>query len=211
MNRLFISAGNRLVASIVLGLVVGVVIALVEAAAFATLVGITVVTTTFVILGTAVLWPMDAEATQANAKREDFRPIIDEVVVTVAQLLGIGGIVGLLIMGGSDAGPLPAAIALLGVFMSWAGLQLLYSARYAFLYFDGDEPAGIDFNTDVPPRYLDFLYFGFSVGMSLGVPDTSVSTTEIRAVVLRHSLLSYIFNAVILATAINLVVGVFID
>ena len=47
--------------------------------------------------------------------------------------------------------------------------------------------------------------------MSLGVPDTSVSTTEIRAVVLRHSLLSYIFNAVILATAINLVVGVFID
>lgn len=208
MNRLFISAGNRLVASIVLGLVVGVVIALVEAAAFATLVGITVVTSVFVALGTIVLWPMDAEATRANAKREDFRPFVDEVIVTAAQLLGIGGIVSLLVMGGSDAGPWPAAIALVGVFMSWAGLQLLYSVRYAFIYFDREKPGGIDFNTDAAPNYQDFLYFGFGVGMTFGVTDTSVSTTRIRAVVLRHSILSYLFNAVILATAINLVVGV---
>ncbi|WP_413332700.1 DUF1345 domain-containing protein [Brevibacterium sp. GP-SGM9] len=209
MGRLFISATNRLIASIVLGVIAGILVGFGAGAALGALVGITVVTTVFVVLGTVVLWPMDAEATRSNAKREDFRPVVDEVVITVAQLLGIGGIVGLLILGGSDAGAWPAAIALLGVFMSWAGLQLLYSARYAFLYFDRPTPSGIDFNTGTTPNYQDFLYFGFAVGMTFGVTDTSVSTTEIRAVVLRHSLLSYVFNAVILATAINLVVGVF--
>jgi len=38
-------------------------------------------------------------------------------------------------------------------------------------------------------------------------PDTSVASTKIRAIVLRHCLLSYVFGTVILATTINLVVG----
>jgi uncharacterized membrane protein len=209
MSRLFISATRRLITAIAVGLIAGFAVGIGAGAALGAIVGITVVTTLFVILGTIVLWPMDAAETRANAKREDFRPSVDEVIVTVAQLLGIGGIVSLLVMGGSDAGPWPAAIALLGVFMSWAGLQLLYSVRYAYMYFDRDQPGGIDFNTEAAPNYQDFLYFGFGVGMTFGVTDTSVSTTRIRAVVLRHSILSYVFNAVILATAINLVVGVF--
>ncbi|WP_181274272.1 DUF1345 domain-containing protein [Brevibacterium oceani] len=209
MGGLFISATRRLITSIVAGIVVGVGVGLLGQPALGALIGITVVTSVFVVLGTVVLWPMDAEATRANANREDFRPFVDEVIVTIAQLLGIGGIVALLVMGGSAAGPWPAAIALLGVFMSWAGLQLLYSVRYAFMYFDRERPGGIDFNSEAAPNYQDFLYFGFAVGMTFGVTDTSVSTTRIRAVVLRHSILSYLFNAVILATAINLVVGVF--
>ncbi|WP_432790173.1 DUF1345 domain-containing protein [Brevibacterium sp. K11IcPPYGO002] len=208
MSRLFISATRRLVTAIAVGLIAGFAVGILTDVALGALVGITVVTSVFVVLGAIVLWPMDAEATRANVRREDFRPFVDEVIVTVAQLLGIGGIVSLLVMGGSDAGPWPAAIALVGVFMSWAGLQLLYSVRYAFMYFDREKPGGIDFNSAAAPNYQDFLYFGFGVGMTFGVTDTSVSTTRIRAVVLRHSILSYLFNAVILATAINLVVGV---
>ena len=161
------------------------------------------------LVGTAALWPMSSEETKSNASREDFNPVLDEVVITIAQLCGLGGIILLQLVGGAQAGNWEAAIALLGVFMSWAGLQILYSARYAYMYFGDGTPGGIDFNSDRVPNYKDFLYFGYAVGMTFGVTDTSVSDTQIRAVVLRHSLLSYVFNAVILATAINLVVGVF--
>jgi uncharacterized membrane protein len=44
--------------------------------------------------------------------------------------------------------------------------------------------------------------------MTCQVCDTSVSSPLIRAVTLRHCLLSYVFGAVILASAINLVVGI---
>jgi uncharacterized membrane protein len=47
----------------------------------------------------------------------------------------------------------------------------------------------------------------FTVGMTFQVSDTDLNTPRFRATVLRHSLLSYLFGAVIVALAINLVAG----
>ena len=44
--------------------------------------------------------------------------------------------------------------------------------------------------------------------MTFQVSDTDIQSTQIRANVLRQALLSYLFGAVILAAAINLVVGI---
>jgi uncharacterized membrane protein len=44
--------------------------------------------------------------------------------------------------------------------------------------------------------------------MTYQVSDTNVSSSTIRSVVLRHSLLSYVFGTSILATTINLVTGI---
>ena len=44
--------------------------------------------------------------------------------------------------------------------------------------------------------------------MTYQVSDTAVSSQAIRAVVLRHTLLSYLFGAVVLASTINLVAGI---
>jgi uncharacterized membrane protein len=44
--------------------------------------------------------------------------------------------------------------------------------------------------------------------MIYAVSDNSVISTHIRRIVLRHCLLSYVFGTVILATTINLVVGI---
>ena len=44
--------------------------------------------------------------------------------------------------------------------------------------------------------------------MTYQVSDTDVSSPRIRSVVLRHSLLSYVFGAVVLASTINLVASV---
>jgi uncharacterized membrane protein len=60
---------------------------------------------------------------------------------------------------------------------------------------------------DDPPRYADFAYLAFTIGMTFQVSDTDLKTTEIRATALRHALLSYLFGSVILAATINLIAG----
>jgi uncharacterized membrane protein len=78
--------------------------------------------------------------------------------------------------------------------------------RYALLYYS-DEPGGIDFGPAEPPSYRDFAYLALTLGMTFQVSDTALGTTVMRATALRHALLSYLFGAIILAVAINLVAG----
>ncbi|MGZ5368773.1 MAG: DUF1345 domain-containing protein [Aeromicrobium sp.] len=47
--------------------------------------------------------------------------------------------------------------------------------------------------------------------MTYQVSGTSVSSGDIRSVVLSHSLLPYVFGTVILAATINLVAGIVTD
>ncbi|MDQ0994608.1 DUF1345 domain-containing protein [Streptomyces sp. V3I7] len=201
------SAAPRLAGAVVVGAVVGVIVGELVAPSLGVLAGIAAAETAFVIAGWISLWPMDAHATHHNARREDFRPLTDELIVIAAAVCGLVGIVVMLLLGRSGHAHAAAAVALLGVFMAWAALQLMYTTRYAYLYYALPKP-GIDFNSDIPPAYRDFFYFSYNLGMTYQVSDTSVSSTTIRSVVLRHCLLSYIFGASILATTINLVTGI---
>jgi uncharacterized membrane protein len=153
-----------------------------------------------------VLWPMTPDSTRRHARREDYRPHVEELLVAAAALGSLVGIVVLLVLGNSSTRNAAAAIGLIGVFLAWAMLHLMYTARYAYLYY-GEPGGGIDFNSNDQPSYRDFCYFSYNLGMTYQVSDTDVSSTAIRSVVLRHCLLSYIFGAVILATTINLVAG----
>lgn len=210
MKRAPSSAQPRLVLALLVGLLAGGVTGSLAGPPIGVLAGIMGAAAAFVVAGWIVLWPLDAEETRRNVTREDLRPILDEVVVVALALSGLGVIVTLLLIGHSSSGSWAAAVALFGVFLSWAALHLMYSTRYAALYYrDDGGPGGIDFNSDEPPAYRDFVYFSFNLGMTYQVSDTGVSDSRIRAVVLRHCLISYVFGAVILATTINLVAGFF--
>ncbi|RFU87526.1 DUF1345 domain-containing protein [Streptomyces triticagri] len=202
------SAVRRLVGSVVVGVPAGVLVGLLVEGSLGVLVGIAVTELVFVVWGWAVLWPMDAAATRRNARREDFRPAGEETAVVGVALCGLVAIVVLLLRGpghGEATGQAAAATALCGVFMAWAALHLMYAARYAYVYCESG--GGIDFNGTDPPSYRDFFYFSYNLGMTYQVSDTDVSSSVIRAIALRHCLLSYVFGTGILATAINLVVG----
>jgi uncharacterized membrane protein len=201
------SALGRLGLAMVGGVVIGLVVGVVADSILGVLAGIAGAATVFVVSGWLDLWPMDADDTRQDACRENFRPAVEEAVAVALASIGLVGIVVLLVRGTSHDDNAAAAIALAGVFMSWAGLHLMYAARYAYLYYDG-AGGGIDFNSKAEPAYRDFFYFSYNLGMTYQVSDTGVSSTTIRAVALRHCLLSYVFGTVILATTINLVLGV---
>lgn len=201
------SALGRLACATVGGTVLGVVVGVLTGGLLGIFAGIAGAAALFVAAGWLVLWPMDAEGTRRNARREDFRPGIEELVVVSAAVSGLVVVVLLLVLGGTGDSRAAAAIAFCAVFMSWAGLHLMYAARYAHLYY-AESAGGIDFNSEDRPAYRDFFYFSYNLGMTYQVSDTDVSSRTIRAVALRHCLLSYVFGTVILATTINLVTGI---
>jgi len=195
---------------LVLSLLAGVAASLVGATAGTApglLMGVAVAGAVFVGTGWLVLWPMDADATRRNAYREDFRPHVDEAVIVGVAILGLSGIVGLLLVDRASTAVWPQAVAVLGVFMTWASLHLMYATRYAHIYYTVGNPGGIDFHSSEPPAFRDFLYFSYNLGMTYQVSDTDVESPVIRSIVLRHCLLAYVFGTAILATMINLVVG----
>lgn len=204
--RLVATAVPRLLSALVAGLAVAAAGLLLASAEIGVLTGVATAGAVYVVLGWVVLWPMDADTTRANATHEDLRPAADEVVVACAAVGGLVGVVMLLVARG-DAKDAAAALALAAVAMAWASVHFMYATRYAHLYYS-DTPGGIDFNTTEPPAFRDFLYFSYNLGMTYQVSDTAVQSAAIRAVVLRHCLISYVFGAAIIATTINLVVGI---
>jgi uncharacterized membrane protein len=152
---------------------------------------------------------MDATRTAEHATREDPGLFASHVIVAFAAVASLVAIGAMLISGSSAKGSTPdlvAGLAVLSVALSWTTVHTLFTLRYARSYYTG--PAGsVDFNQDEPPRYLDFAYLAFTLGMTFQVSDTDLKTPAVRAIALRHALLSYVFGSVILAATINLVVS----
>ncbi len=200
------SAAARLAISVVVGVVVALLVGLLWSVLLGVLFGIAVMGAVFLLAGFVVLWPMTPDSTRGDARNEDYRPHTEELLVAAAALGSLVVIVVLLVVGAANIRTLAAAIGLVGLFLSWGMLHLLYTARYAYLFYS--EPVGgIDFNNNDQPSYRDFFYFSYNLGMTYQVSDTDVSSTAIRSVVLRHCLLSYLFGTVILAATVNLVAG----
>jgi uncharacterized membrane protein len=157
----------------------------------------------------ATIWHRDPAATARLALREDPGRAVADALLLVASMASVLAVV-LAIAAGRAGGPgerdLRAGLAVASVALSWTVVQTLFTLHYARLYYSHPR-GGIDFDQDAPPRYSDFAYLAFTVGMTFQVSDTSLRTSALRAATLRQALLSYLLGAVILATAINLVAG----
>ena len=155
-----------------------------------------------------VLSGMDAERTCRYATREDPTRSVSELITMSASIASLGG-VGYVVAAGSRSGTgavEAAVVGILTVAASWFVVHTVFTVHYARLYYS-DEPGGINFHDPQPPRFHDFAYLAYTVGMTYQVSDTEIGLTSIRATVLRHALLSYLLGAVVLAVTINLIAG----
>ena len=70
-------------------------------------------------------------------------------------------------------------------------------------------PGGLEFPRDDAPDYLDFAYFAFVIGMTCQVSDVAISSKPLRTLALLQGVLSFGFNTIILALAINTIADFF--
>lgn len=198
----------RLAVASAVGAAGGVVAGVLGPTTQAALIGWDLTAVTYLAMTWPVILPLNAEQTRRLATVEDHtRGWTDALLFTaaLASLLGLGAL-----LGGQahvDGARLrQLAVGLAGVVLSWALIHTTFTLRYARLFY-AERPSGINFNQPAAPAYIDFAYVAFTVGMTFQVSDTNVTSSTIRAAVLRHAIVSYVFSAVILALTINLLAG----
>ena len=166
-----------------------------------------------VTAGFLALWiltgviPLDAEATARVAMREDDSRSAAEIVLLLAAVFSLFGVATALAGASSSDRVWTAVLALVSVSVAWLVVQLIYTLRYAHLYYA--EGGGLDFNQADEPDYRDFMYVSFTLGMTYQVSDTDVSSRAIRRTMTKQGLLSYVFGVGVVATMVNVVVSLF--
>lgn len=133
------------------------------------------------------------------------------VVLTVAtiafSLLSLFGIVE-----DEKADPVLLALSIASVPLGWFTLHALFAFRYAHLYYRKAEAkqagdwGGLEFPGTKEPNAWDFVYHSFVIGMTAQVADVNVLSTGMRKLTWAHSVLSFFYNTVLIALAVNIAV-----
>jgi uncharacterized membrane protein len=205
----FHHSSTRLVVMLVAGLIGAVLAGTLGGWTFAPIVGWAVACVVYIAWVWLLIGRMDEVSTASHATREDPQRGIAELLVLLASIASLGAVVFLLVWGQASSNSQKvglAALAVVSVALSWGLIHTLFTLRYASLYYT-EENGGVSFNQDEPPRYTDFAYLAFTLGMTYQVSDTNLQTHAIRVTALRHGLLSYAFGTVVLASLINLLAG----
>lgn len=99
-------------------------------------------------------------------------------------------------------------LAVLTILLSWAFIHTIFALHYAHEYYDPDTGGGMAFpGDDREPDYWDFVYFSLVIGMTSQVSDVAVTSKRTRRTVSAHGVVSFIFNAALLALTVNLAAG----
>lgn len=200
------SPATRVLGGVVVGLLATAVAASMGFRWFSLLIGWDGLAITFMVWTWAVIWPYDPAQTASHADYEEpSRRTVFALILfgALASLVGVG--ILLARARPDNFGLIAPMVAVATVVISWFAVHTLYALIYAKIYFREKPIGGIDFNTDHPPRYSDFAYVAYTVGMAFAVSDTNLTSSQMRATALKHGLLSYLFGSVIVASVVNLI------
>ncbi|AQS61884.1 hypothetical protein AGRHK599_LOCUS1108 [Rhizobium rhizogenes] len=155
---------------------------------------------------------LTAQHLKAHADSDDL-PAIAIIAVT---LLAVGVAVVSLFQALNHTGETvwTLLIAFASVIFGWLTIHTMTALHYAHLYWrpatvDGKRQhrGGMDFPATKEPCGYDFLYFAVVIGMTAQTSDVGVTTTAMRKVTLLHSIVSFFFNTVLVAAAVNAAVS----
>jgi uncharacterized membrane protein len=140
--------------------------------------------------------------------------------ITIAILAGAFSLfaVGIVLEGARTLAGSERAFALatgvLTVFLSWTTLHVIYAVHYAHIYYDPAERddgvrvrGGLEFPGTKEPDYWDFVYFSFVIGMTCQVSDVQITARHLRHLATAHGIISFFYNTVVVALAVNVVAG----
>jgi uncharacterized membrane protein len=128
-----------------------------------------------------------------------------------AALASLAAIVIELIDKETTHDPWHLVLAIVTLALSWALTHTIFALHYAHEFYAEKryENGGLAFPGKAEPDYWDFLYFSLVVGMTSQVSDVAVTAKEIRRTVMAHGVVSFFFNATLLALVVNIAASAF--
>jgi uncharacterized membrane protein len=152
---------------------------------------------------------LETTLVKKHALREDPSRVVADTVLLSAAVASLAAVWQVL-AGNSSLSHgeqvLRTLLAVASVVLSWFVVHTVYALRYAELYYTSPV-GGVEFLDTRTPDYPDFAYLAFTLGMTYQVSDTALARREFRRTALGQAFFSYLFGTVIIATTINLVVG----
>lgn len=170
---------------------------------------------TYLTIAWQLIVRLDAHSTRRRAQRSDPGSVALFTLVAAAACASVVAVAlavdtGRAMQGLARWGYL--AIAMLSLAASWLLLQTAFALHYARVFYQrgqdgGETEGGLNFPGSIDPDYLDFVYFSAIVGMTSQVSDVAVTGRRMRRLTLLHGLLSFAFNLIVLAMAVNVFAG----
>ncbi|MBB5857624.1 DUF1345 domain-containing protein [Amycolatopsis umgeniensis] len=115
-----------------------------------------------------------------------------------------GGLMVIANRGEDEINQAAQAIAAATILLSWLLLHSAFAQIYAREYA---ADRGLDFPECPVPQFTEFLYFAITIGTSFAVSDVTVTSRPMRRRVIVHSVVSFFFNAALIAIAIDWLKG----
>ncbi len=125
------------------------------------------------------------------------------LLTVAASLTGLGAALDVLAANGGDDADYGTLVRGLGVIVMVCAWMLLH-VGYARFY---EHWTQWRFPETPNPGLVDFLYFSFTVGVSFAASDVEVRSRALRWHVLVHSVISFFYNAIVLAVAVGILTG----
>jgi uncharacterized membrane protein len=167
------------------------------------------------VLYLVLAWAMFARSTNEDLHRrasaEDEGAVVVlvlTVAAAVASLFAIGVELSGVHQAGAEAAGARIGIAVGTILCSWFFLHTIFALHYAHVDYDGSSRRwALQFPGKDPPDYWDFVYFSFNLGAAAQTSDVAITSSRLRRVVLAHTILSFLFNTMVLALAVNVGAG----
>lgn len=133
--------------------------------------------------------------------------------VTVLAIVAAIGSLFLALNREQQAGLGELALAVAAVVLGWLTIHTMAAMHYAHVYWrpsrthENGRRGGLDFPGTPDPCGHDFLYFSLVIGMTAQTSDVVITSTAMRKLNLVHATISYFFNTVLVAAAVNAAVS----
>lgn len=203
-------------AAFIVGVIVGAVVFIASlwlAPAFSVSLGANGLFVGFLLVSFLKLPHLTADYLRKNAREED-TPVMG--IFLIVLIVVVASVVSLFLALGSGQTPDPweVTISVVSVLLGWFTVQTMGALHYAYEYYQVEDAAegaeiegGLDFQGDEDPDGYDFMYFSYTVGTSVATSDTKVESHKMRRMVVVHLVFSHLFNTIILAAAVNVLLS----
>jgi len=157
----------------------------------------------------------DANQTLHRAQRQE----PSNMTILTLTILTCGGslvAVAFMLNDGQAWKAVPANVHLglcaVAIFAAWFLLHTFFALHYARLYYDETEDGsikgyrkGLEFPGGRLVDYWDFMYYSFTIAMCYQTSDVTIFSAAMRRLTLVHSILSFIFVALVIGLVVNVV------
>ena len=163
----------------------------------------------YLIFAFQMMSTADVQRMRRRARLQDESQIVILSLTAIAALASLAAIFALLgTSGGTNSrSAADLLLATLTIVLSWGFTHTMFALHYAHEFYEENKGrgGGMQFPGDDPePDYWDFMYFSFTIGMCAQVSDVTISCKPIRRTTFGHSVISFIFNAALLALTVNI-------